>query len=385
MSASPTQAIVDSIKTEPFPLIELAGEPAEIGVQYGRAAGARIHRCVEIYREAFLESGVAWERAREAAREFQPRIEEFDPRFAREIEGIAAGAGLPVEDIIALNARTELLYGFGYGRDDEDDPRKDGCTGIVALPRATADGHLLHAQNWDWRDVSAEVGVVLRIRPNHGAHILCFVEAGMLARCGFNQHGVAITGNYLECQQDGRRLGVPIPLIRRRVLGAPLLATAMAEVMRAPRGFSNNMMLSQEGGEAFNLETTPDDVFWIEPERDLLVHANHFAAPAARARLRDIAVLESPDTLYRERRVRQFLEPAHGRIDVVTIKAALQDRYGWPRSVCRAPVHGPGGRSSSTVATIVMDVTARRMWVAPRPYLPHTFTEYRLDDNTGAN
>jgi hypothetical protein len=30
------------------------------------------------------------------------------------------------------------------------------------------------------------------------------------------------------------------------------------------------------------------------------------------------------------------------------------------------------------VATIIMDTTAKIMWVAPRPYGPHRFTEYRL-------
>lgn len=377
---APARPVVDSIKTEPFPLIELRGSPDQIGAAYGRLGGDRIHRCIAIYRDAFLENGVDWERARRAAGQFLPRIAAYDEGHAAEIAAIARGAEVPVEDIVALNARTELLYGFGFGRSNEDDPRKDGCTGLVALPPATADGHLLHAQNWDWRDVCADVGIVLRIVPDRGPRILCFVEAGMLARCGFNEHGIAITGNYLECEQDGKRAGVPIPLIRRRVLSASLLAAAMAEVMQAQRGFSNNIMLSHEGGEAIDLETTPEDVFWIEPRNDLLVHANHFAAPDARARVRDVALLESPDTIYRAGRVRRLLESVRGRIDVATVRTALQDRYGWPRAVCRAPAQGPGGRSSSTVATIVMDVTAKRMWAAPRPYLDHSFTEYRLDE-----
>jgi hypothetical protein len=43
--------------------------------------------------------------------------------------------------------------------------------------------------------------------------------------------------------------------------------------------------------------------------------------------------------------------------------------------VCRSPIPG---KTSATIATIIMDTTAQIMWVAPRPYGIHKFTEYRL-------
>jgi isopenicillin-N N-acyltransferase-like protein len=46
--------------------------------------------------------------------------------------------------------------------------------------------------------------------------------------------------------------------------------------------------------------------------------------------------------------------------------------------VCRSPSAGPGGASSATVATIVMDPAARRMRIAPAPFKAHRFTEYSL-------
>jgi isopenicillin-N N-acyltransferase-like protein len=142
--------------------------------------------------------------------------------------------------------------------------------------------------------------------------------------------------------------------------------------------FSNNLMISQSGGEAINLETTPDDVFWMTPEDGLLVHANHFVTAAARSRVVDTGLRTNGDSLYRDRRVRQSLAAERGSITIESFKRAFQDRYGSPRAVCRTPVFGPGGRTSSTVATVIMDTTERRMWIAPRPYGPHTFTEYRL-------
>jgi isopenicillin-N N-acyltransferase like protein len=139
------------------------------------------------------------------------------------------------------------------------------------------------------------------------------------------------------------------------------------------------MMISHSGGEAVSLEATPVEMFWLQPENDLLIHANHFVAPSARAKVRDLSLLTNTDSLYRDKRVREHLAAAHGIITLDTFKHAFQDRYGHPRAVCRTPVDGPGGRSSSTVATILMDTAAGKMWVAPRPYGPHRFTEYSLN------
>ncbi|HKZ74169.1 MAG TPA: C45 family peptidase [Steroidobacteraceae bacterium] len=365
-------------QTPAFPLIEVAGAAFERGRQYGRLARDRVHICVQNYRGIFEQKGVTWLRARELAAQFMPRIDAYSKELAEEIRGIAAGSDLPVEEIVAINSRTELMYGKHGHRPGEDVPDDDGCTGVIALPPATADGHTLHGQNWDWRDEAADCGIVLKLTPERGPSILCFVEAGMLARAGMNSAGVAVTGNFLECERDARREGIPLPLVRRQVLAGGSLGAAIQAVYQSQRMFSNNLMISQADGEAIDLETTPDEVFWISPEDDLLVHSNHFVSAAARAKVIDTGLRTNGDSLYRDRRVRRYLVQDHTRINVDTLRRAFQDRYGSPRAVCRTPVSGPGGKTSSTVATVIMDTTARRMWIAPRPYGPHEFTEYRL-------
>jgi isopenicillin-N N-acyltransferase like protein len=370
---------VPAAETPAFPLIEAAGPPREMGRQYGRAAAERIHRSVAIYQRGFAEKGVEWPLAREIAERFAPRIEQRYPRIAEEMHGIADGAEIAYADVVAINARTELLYGgFGTGAvlPDED---MDGCTAAVALPGVTASGHLLQAQNWDWRDECADSSIVLKLAPDDGPRMLIFVEAGLMARIGFNDAGIAITGNFLECEHDGKRSGVPVPVVRRQVLTHSSLGPALQTVLTAERAFSINLLLSHRDGEAVDLECTPDEVFWLLPEQDVLTHANHFVSLAARVKLRDTGVVTNADSLYRDVRVRRYLERDRGRITVKTLQEALADRFGAPRSVCRAATVGPGGKVSSTVATVIMDTTAQRMWVAPRPYGPHRYVEYGLD------
>ena len=362
-------------ETAAFPFIEVAGNARNVGLQYGRKAGERIHRTIEIHRRALAEKDIDWALARAAAARLAIRIEATYPRIAAEMRSLAEGADAPLEDIVAINARNELLHGsFGKGRAGPDEI--DGCTSAVALPTATREGHMIHAQNWDWRDECAESAIVLKLVPDSGPSMLIFSEAGLMAGVGLNNAGLALTTNHLESARDGQREGIPNVIVRRQVLAQCSLGPAIETVLAAQRGASTNFLISHREGEAIDLEATPDEVFWLTPEDDLLVHANHFVTPSARAAVRDLGLLSCADSLYRDSRVRRYLLRDRGRITLSTLQAAFQDRFGAPRAVCRTPVSGPS--SSATVATIIMDTTAQIMWVAPRPYGPHKFTEYRL-------
>lgn len=358
----------------PFPIIRIAGAPRVRGRQYGNLASERIKRTLAIYRRAYAAVGISWERVQEIAASFAPRIKSYSPELYEEICGIAEGAGHRTEEIAALNARTELLYWEERGNELE---RDDGCTSVMVLPRASANGHLLHAWNWDWRDECADCTIVLDVAPETGPRLLTVVEAGMLARSGFNSVGVAVTGNNLETEEVRGRYGVPAPLIRRAILMSGSYTAALKRVFDADRSFSNNLMITSAAGEGIDLEATPQRIFWVQPENDVLVHANHFMAPAALATLKDVGLAKGPDSLHRARRVRAALEPWIGQLTIEHVKQALADRFDSPFAVCAAPGEpDSSGRVSSTVATMIMDTTEQVMYVAPTPYAGATYTAY---------
>jgi isopenicillin-N N-acyltransferase-like protein len=248
----------------------------------------------------------------------------------------------------------------------------------VALPAATHSRTLIHAQNWDWKVECAETAVVLSIRRDDGPDLLTFTEAGGLARSGFNAAGIAITANYLECDRDYRTLGVPLALIRRKVLEAEHVALAMRAVYATPKSAANNMIVSHAGGVAIDFECAPDETFQVHPERGLLVHANHFVSPVALAKLKDTGVANTPCTLYRDLRVRELLTPQIGSLTPDAVKAALFDDFATPWSVCRPPRRTINGTMVATVAMIVMEPARGVMDVAPLPALDRRFTTYRL-------
>ena len=135
-------------------------------------------------------------RLTEIVARYLPTLEEFDHRQVEEMRGIAAGAGVPFEHIVLVNARTELMQiALRPGlRDSLRTMASEGCTGVVVRPEATRDKQLIHAHNWDWQRECADSAVILRIRNQDGPGILTFAEAGTLGRFGFNARGICKIG-----------------------------------------------------------------------------------------------------------------------------------------------------------------------------------------------
>ncbi|HSJ58124.1 MAG TPA: hypothetical protein VLC95_13155, partial [Anaerolineae bacterium] len=97
-----------------FELIELSGAPFERGRQHGARAAAAIHDNVAVYLELVeARSGLAPGAALAAARAFQPAIAAHAPALLEEMRGIAAGAGCPLDHVLLINARSELMGTFG--------------------------------------------------------------------------------------------------------------------------------------------------------------------------------------------------------------------------------------------------------------------------------
>ncbi|QRM34268.1 C45 family peptidase [Microvirga sp. VF16] len=367
--------------TPSCPLVEVSGGPRERGRQYGEQAADRVRLGIEHYSSQLGRNDLTSDGIKQLVQRFEPTIARFDPTYLEEMRGIAEGAGVPFESVVLLNARTEILKLAQRPADDrnvpDDDP--DGCTGVVAMPGVTKEGRLIHAQNWDWKVECAETAVVLKIRRDDGPDILTFTEAGGLARSGFNAAGIAITANYLETDRDYRRLGVPLALIRRKVLEQKQLAAAMHAVYTTPKSAANNMIVSQANGIAIDFECAPDETFQIHPERGLIVHANHFQSPIALSKLKDTGIANTPDSLYRDLRVRALIEPSLGSITRETVKNALFDDFETPWSVCRPPRKNLSSNLSATVAMIAMEPMLGVMEVAMLPALNRTFTTYKLD------
>jgi isopenicillin-N N-acyltransferase-like protein len=153
----------------------------------------------------------------------------------------------------------------------------------------------------------------------------------------------------------------------------------MRTVYCTKKSAANNMIVSHRDGVAIDFECAPDETFQVHPDRGLLVHANHFVSPVALTKLKDTGIANTPDSLYRDIRVRELLQPHVGAISFDTVKSALFDDFAYPWSVCRPPRRNLSNNLSATVAMILMEPASGVMEVAPLPALNRQFTYYRLD------
>lgn len=374
---------------QPCRLIELTGSPHDRGVQYGRQAAPEIARSIGHYGSQLAAHGVDERRLSEIVARYLPTLEEFDHRQVTEMRGIAAGAAVPFEHIVLVNARTELMQiALRPGlRDSLRVMASEGCTGVVVRPEATRDGQLIHAHNWDWQRECADSSVILRIRNQEGPDILTFAEAGALARFGFNARGICITGNGLESDRDFRSAGIPLTLIRRKVLEQQYLGIALQIAYLTPKSGSNNMLISHgPSGMAFDFECAPDETFMVEPQNGVLAHSNHWLSPVALTKLRECGIAESPSTLYRLIRAREALMARAGEVTCEDVVATMSDDFESPWSICYPPRPSNPTNPSiyATVATLIMRPAVGEMNVAMLPALGRRFTRYGLETEHAA-
>lgn len=362
-----------------YPLIRVSGSAYDRGKQHGEAARDRVAQSVEIYRTAFAKRpGLEWSEVVERAAGFKTVIKKAAPEILTEMSGIADGAGFTLDEIVAINCRTEILYGTRT----VDPASSHECTTIAVTPNATRDGSTILAKNWDWRAACQDSVIVLQAEQDHGPDFVMVVEAGMIGRDGFNEHGIAVCGNLLRSTKDGLRPGVPVPLIRRRVLNSVRLDDALGAILHAERAASTNYIVAHDSGVIVNFEASPEQVYPVYPESGLLTHSNHFTATAAQVQA--IGCDVGPDSLYRNQRARDLLEAKIGQITVEDVQAALQDHTGYPKSVCRhEDERDPEDQRTASIASILIDLGSRTMYVASGPPCCHEYQAVFLPGSEG--
>src|SRR5437867_3841688 len=122
--------------------IVVRGGPEERGRSHGEQARSKIHRCLEYYERNSMKSfGLQWEESLNFSRIYLPAIEKYHPSGLLEMKGIAAGAEVSLEEILVLNARFDMQK-FRRIRSSE-------CTSLALLSKATINGDVIVAQNWD--------------------------------------------------------------------------------------------------------------------------------------------------------------------------------------------------------------------------------------------
>lgn len=356
---------------QPFPHVRVAGGPRERGRSYGEQARDRIALSIDAYREVFRAyAGWDWAQVRGEAARYEAPIAAFDARYVEEMRGIAEGAGVEVADVLAINVRTEVMFAAKARAAEEQagtDGRRQGeCSAFAVLPEASADGHTLIGQNWDWLLHCFDTVVVVEAEQDDAPNYVTVVEAGLLAKTGMNSSGLGVATNALVTDDDRGAPGVPYHVLLRAFMDCETISDAYAAAQRGLRSSSANYLLAHRDGVAVDLETAPGDfsrIFLLFPDDGVLLHTNHFRAD--RFDRKDVSLWVMPDSPFRLERLKGAVASEPGTLSLDTFRAVLADHANYPSGICchpdaRMEEHDRG----ATVASVLMDLDAARIWVA---------------------
>ncbi len=367
-----------------LPVLDLGDDPFERGLTHGRQLAPMIAENIDTYLARFAAGGLESAEARQEGQAWIEVIAGQNAEYSEEMRGVAEGAELPLGDIAMLNARYEITFGL-FGREARAKDiaavagDADGCSTFGALPEATANGHTIIGQNWDWLAGVHGRCAVLRIRRKSGTDLICYTEAGIVGgKMGVNEHGIGLVENGLVSDHDGRNeYEKPFHMRCREILDAETYDYALKPIVETRRVCSANFIVGHADGEVIDLETSPNEVSYHYPRDGLITHSNHFLdprhGPSQMERL-------STSTLYRANRLDRLLRKDIGNLDASAFQTALADHFGLPNAICRHPDERlPVAKRTMTNAAFVIDLNTRAMLIANGPPCSNAFVEHALD------
>jgi len=352
----------------PFREICAGGSPGDIGFAHGRAAAGQIRFNLQFYRKWLSLSGkVPGNTIAEIASRFKSPLEKHFPHFVEEMEGIARGAGLNLNDILLINARTDIMALV-----DREHLRAKipGCTSLALVDFRQDQPTVVLGQNWDWDTSMKDSPVILRIHPQGRPACTTLTEAGMLAKIGMNSKRLGVCLNFLSHESDGDPddIGIPIHCLLRGVLECASIDEITAMLFAVPRCASANFMIARQtpkGAVVMDFEITPHNFSVLFPEKGSLIHTNHFLSPEW---VPGCTIGRGPSTTGRLTTARKIVKINKNReiSGAGLMKKVLTSRSNLPYPISRKGNPDP---DSTTLAGVIMDLSRNRILITGGP--PH--------------
>jgi len=324
---------------------ELCGDPYQQGLTQGRIAARHIAANVRTTRQVAAELGSALD-YRALTRANEQFVREASPGTLAEVAGLADGAGLPYDEVLALNLPAVQTAHFL--------PRE--CTQLLVRPPATRNGHTYLAKNRDSRRPYRQI--VLRRWLDDERWVVQANVAGSITwpGIGVNSAGLALATSGLwsrrtEVDWDSAIRGwlmLNTDLLLRECATVADLSVAIGAQPR----LTPELCLATDGRDAAVYEITATRAYAGAVTGPVAVRSNH----AHQAGLAHDGPTEAeyPSTYHRWRRADAELRRRAGHWDATSLAALLADHDGYPeRSLCR---HGTGRDGARTAYSVIVDI-----------------------------
>ena len=336
-----------------LPFASVRGSWGAMGEQVGQMFAPLIGRHLDAWlAHVGRETGATRDAVVAAAQPYAQPIQAHAPFLWEELEGMARGSGIALDELLVLQARAEVLRAKRPPRPAEPPAE---CTTFALGGHRVEGGNVLFGQNVDLIPFLAEYGVIIRQHPREAPATLMYMTAGLLGHNGLNEAGVGVCANFVD-DPGGWGEGLPRYLLSRLALREERAEAALAAAMRPPRAASRNLLVADSGGDFVDAELLRKEAGLIRGRDGLLVHANHLEAP-------EFQGYEKPteNSLRRRERLEALLTETSGPLAVADVQRAYRDHANAPHSLCAHPFPG---RNVQTVVSVIGDLGRLELHVA---------------------
>jgi hypothetical protein len=315
--------------------ITITGEPFERGFQHGYLLADQFKHIKTVLafliKKDFKKTLAEYEK--DCAKLISPNIEKYHPEFLEEIKGIAKGAKVSVDFLIAWNS---LLSMYSY-YDNLDNSVGQRCSAFIACGKATKDGKIVMAHNTHSEYATGPLAnIVLRIIPTNGHSFVMQTYAGYIASatdwflCDTGIIGCETTISDIKYEP---KFGTPYFCRIREAMQYGETLEEYAEIMLKNNAGDyacswlfgdtrrNQIMLCEIGLNKSNIEMTTDGIFYgMNSAMDF-----------------ELRTLETTDQTFndlgessgaRNARLNMLLnDKYYGKIDVEVAKRIISDHY----------------------------------------------------------
>lgn len=340
--------------TRQLPIIYARGTLREIGQQIGEDRREQIQDSLcnmrELIEHSYETLHLTWDAARNQACKYIPFAYEHYPQYMQEMEGLAEGAGIHIDDLTALNALEGVVL---------DALHLTRCTSIAVNQDCSAARHVLIGHNETWLPEDEPDVYIIHAQPVNEAPFLAMSYGGLLPNVGFNANGIAQCCDTVY--PNDVRIGIPRVIVARAVLNACNINEAIKSTIVPLREAGYNHLIAHDSGELYNIEVSARSFAVLYGEEGYLAHANHYTDPSMRRVEKDPEDLVSAHIRY-HRAVR--LLRATRLHNVETFQELLRDHVNYRHSICNHGIFGPPLDREKTITSVIMDLTERKLWAA---------------------
>ncbi|EQC44185.1 acyl-CoA--6-aminopenicillanic acid acyltransferase [Bacteriovorax sp. Seq25_V] len=285
----------------------------ENGLSHGEQYKDAIRDLANIRRDLMLRKNPALKTSiSPLAKEQLLATKAFCPDSALELEGIAKGANLSIEDIIILNNYTDFR--------DITLP-DEGCTSIYS----SLSGSSVSGQTWDMHESAKNFLCVIKEEDK-----VVFSLVGCLGLMGVNKHGLFIGVNNINTTDA--KVGIVWPALVRHALQVNSLDSMRSLITRAEVTSGHNYLISDKS-QGEHWEITPSVKGLVSKaslnDKKTIFHTNHCLN-------KDVIAIEDSASISSTTHARfEICNKYENQInDVTSMEAFLKSHENHPKSIC---------------------------------------------------